>query len=276
MRDRRAVPARPAPASRCARNSDSSIARPASSSAAGPGSRERNSSRRVNRQEGSSPITGSPPDSACSVRRASAARPIDQAGGEIGASAAKRPGAGGGDHGAVAGGGQHAQGGAQVLRLEIAVERVGQQQHVALRRGRRGGFLVAEHVPAPLRQAAFGGEAEPGFRQPAQRRQPVAQIEQRRQPGGPGGIARQFGHQPLARLHAVALGAGGQHLDLHLRHVHAGRAFAPAGLAGHAQRHRLGQRARTAIASAPSCPVSARRSVLARPRVRWISSRVTR
>ena len=53
---------------------------------------------------------------------------------------------------------------------------------------------------------------------------------------------------------------------------------------GHSRRHALQEThsfiasasASDAIASAPSWPVSARRSVLARPRVRWVSSRVTR
>ena len=60
--------------------------------------------------------------------------------------------------------------------------------------------------------------------------------------GGERRVARQFGDQRIARADAVPLGARRQHLDLHLRHVDAGRAFAPAGLARHAQRHCVAQR----------------------------------
>ncbi len=40
----------------------------------------------------------------------------------------------------------------------------------------------------------------------------------------------------------MAVGARGQHLEFQLRHVHAGRAFAPTGLARHAQLHRVRHR----------------------------------
>ena len=56
-----------------ARNSPISTARPASAAASAPGSRERNSSRRVSRQDGSIPTTGrSKAESAARVRAASA------------------------------------------------------------------------------------------------------------------------------------------------------------------------------------------------------------
>ena len=72
---------------------------------------------------------------------------------------------------AIAGGSQHAQRGAQVLRFEPAIERVGKQQHLAalLRRGERGGLAVAEGVAPPDGQGTRRGKAKQAFAQPAQR-----------------------------------------------------------------------------------------------------------
>ena len=52
-------------------------------------------------------------------------------------------------------------------------------------------------------------------------------------------IARQVGDQPVPRRKPVAAPVMVQELDLHPRHVDAGRAFAPAALARDAQIHRL-------------------------------------
>ena len=93
-------------------------------------------------------------------------------------------------------------------------------------RRQRGRRRLAER---PVRRSVERGEARDG----------VARIHQRRQARGIGRIARQVGDQPVAQGQAAAPVGGGQHLDLHLRHVDAGRAFAPAALAGDAQLHRL-------------------------------------
>ena len=74
------------------------------------------------------------------------------------------------------------------------------------------------------------------------RRHPVAQVQQRREPRGVRRVARQIGDEPVARGQAVPLAVVVQELDLHLRHVDAGRAFALAALARDAQRHRLAHR----------------------------------
>src|SRR5206468_11110148 len=52
-------------------------------------------------------------------------------------------------------------------------------------------------------------------------------------------ISRQIRYQPVARGETVAFAVVVQKLDLHARHVDAGRAFALAALARDAQRHRL-------------------------------------
>ena len=53
-------------------------------------------------------------------------------------------------------------------------------------------------------------------------------------------IARQIADQAIAQRQAVLREARRLHLDFHARHVDAGRAFALAGLARHAQFHGLG------------------------------------
>ncbi len=98
---------------------------------------------------------------------------------------------------------------------------------------------------ASRRQAGRGrAAANPVARSPSRRSREnlVAQIGQRREWRDQLRVARQFGDQPVAPRQAVAVEARRQHLDLHLRHVDAGRAFAPARLAGNAQRHRIGDR----------------------------------
>src|SRR3546814_2720904 len=54
-----------------------------------------------------------------------------------------------------------------------------------------------------------------------------------------GRVARQVGDQQLAQGHPLLSRPRRQHLDLHLRHVDAGRALALAALAGDAERQRL-------------------------------------
>ena len=79
---------------------------------------------------------------------------------------------------------------------------------------------------------------------PGNERKTVAEVGERGEPCGDRRIAGQGGDQALPPPRALARHARGQHLDLHPRHIDARRAFAPAGLAGDAERHRLGERVR--------------------------------
>ena len=129
---------RPAAASP-ARNSSNSKAREASASASTPGSIDGNSSLSVNRQDGSSPTTGTPraragPAAASSRRasaRASSTRPADRKR----TPAAQGARAVGGERAqladAVAEPAEHLDGGLQVLRLEVAVEGIGEKENLA-------------------------------------------------------------------------------------------------------------------------------------------------
>ena len=133
---------RPAAASR-ARNSSSRKAWLASRSVSAPGSMDRNSSRRVSRQEGSSPTMGTPRArngaAAASTRRASARASSTRPGRQERASAAQ--GARGGlppvaaisarSRDAIAEAGEHVDRRVQVVRLEVGVEGVGEQRDLA-------------------------------------------------------------------------------------------------------------------------------------------------
>ena len=55
---------------------------------------------------------------------------------------------------------------------------------------------------------------------------------------------REVADEAVAQRQAMLLHARGQHLDLHLRHVDAGRTFVAAGLARHAKLERIGHRVR--------------------------------
>ena len=121
-----------------ARNSASSMARSASARASGPGSSDGSSSFSVNRHDGSSPTTGASPASAASVRRISRrARSTMPAARKVRPQHSGRPRMRG-TLGRTAGRAQHAHRGAQILRLEIAVEGIGEQQHRRAVRRRRG------------------------------------------------------------------------------------------------------------------------------------------
>ncbi len=61
-------------------------------------------------------------------------------------------------------------------------------------------------------------------------------MQARRQPR----VARQIGDQALTRAKATAAGARRKNLDLHARHVYAGRAFTAARFAGNAELQRFG------------------------------------
>ena len=110
-----------------------------------------------------------------------------------------------------------------------------------------------EHVAPERGQGALRADAGKFLEQRAQQRTVVAPVGERGEAGRQVRIARQIADQPVAQRKAVFLRARGQHLDLHLGHVDAGRAFMAAGLAGDAEFQRLhhlvgGQRVRPELA----------------------------
>src|SRR5262249_35364812 len=91
------------------------------------------------------------------------------------------------------------------------------------------------------------GEAGWGLRPRPQARFVVAQVGEPRPLGRERRVARQVADEPVAQREPALGNARRLHLDLHARHVDAGRALAPAGFAGDAEpqclRHlRRGQR----------------------------------
>ena len=92
-----------------------------------------------------------------------------------------------------------------------------------------------EHVAAEGGQGAARADAGKALEQLSQQRAAVAQIGQRREARREAGIAREIADQAVAQGQAMRGRARGEHLDLHLGHVDAGRAFVAAGLAGDAE-----------------------------------------
>jgi hypothetical protein len=96
------------------------------------------------------------------------------------------------------------------------------------------GASISVSRKASRRKAGRGRDAaSPSVRSPSRRSSGLAL---RRLESG----ARQLGDEALAPRDPVRRGAGGVGLDLHARHVDAGRAFAPARLARDAELQRLG------------------------------------
>src|SRR6185295_4625497 len=142
----------------------------------------------------------------------------------------------------VAGGVQDARGGDRVLALEDAVEGVDEEHRrlaVAARGGDRrlGGREQArvvrapERVAAPARQRAVGGEAEQPLAQQRRSRQRSERVGERRDAGERVRNVGQLADDAVLQRAAVAPGVLGEDLDLHPRHVDAGRALALAALA---------------------------------------------
>ena len=171
-----------------------------------------------------------------------AARLLDQTDREEGAPAAERTAAavrGLRQMHAVAGGGEHAERGLDVLRLEIAVEGVGEEHDRARIVGAGHARRLAPDVAAPARQVPARAQAGIFFRPLPEPGLVVAQVGEVGPARGIRRIAREISDQPVAQREPVLGDARGLHLDLHARHVDAGGAFAPAGLAGHAELERL-------------------------------------
>ena len=150
-------------------------------------------------------------------------RALEHADRKIGASAAQP----GGNLHAVAGGLEYHLGRARVLRLEVAIEGVDEQHDIALR-----GAGVAKVIAPPARQRP------PGKTDGALERA-RGEIGKRREARRDGRIARQEGDRPIAGAVTMARLVVGEELDLHTRHVDAGRAFALAAFARDAEIERL-------------------------------------
>ena len=135
---------------------------------------------------------------------------------------------------------QHSHGRSRVLRLEGGVEAVGEQQRLRPAARRLPAIGRVEAVPPPGRQPAVPGEAGGAFAQRSERPGPLGGVEQRGERRQPGRVMRQGGHQPVAERQAAPGLVLVQELDLHPRHVHPGRAFAPAALAADAELHGAG------------------------------------
>jgi hypothetical protein len=140
---------------------------------------------------------------------------------------------------AVAGGGEHAERGLDILRLEIAVEGVGEEHHPARIVGAGQTRGLAPRIAAPARQAPARAQAGVFFRPLPQPQLVVAQVGDIGPSGGERRIARQISDHAVAQREPVLGDPRRLHLDLHARHVDAGRALAPAGLAGDAELERL-------------------------------------
>ena len=149
------------------------------------------------------------------------------------------------DVNAITRGLEHAQRGDRVLRLEVVVERVGEQDDVAVLRRTyliASGGRLQERAGLPLRQAALRREADQLLAERREDRYAVAQVDERRQTRGDRRIAREEGDEPVLQSPAVAAVVVMEKLDLHPRHVDAGRAFALAALAADAEIERLVER----------------------------------
>ena len=243
------------------------------------------SSRMDSRQDGSRPTMAMPRRPADAARPAArwpwrAPRPPCRW--QVGAAAAQVLAVGrllAGDVHRVARRLQHLERRLRVGRFEEAVEGVHEQHHGP---GRGQQFSRVAPVTPLLKKwrlchsGSCAGPRSPGCVRPARpagrcllRRfsRPAKRLAWPRSPAA----WRPAGPSATSRSSAVGMAE----LDLHARHVHAGGAVALAALAAHAEVQRLAHRiARQAVG--PSWPLTASRSVLARPRVRCCSSRVTR
>ena len=101
-----------------------------------------------------------------------------------------------------------------------------------MRRSRQASLRQRGRLRRALKPACFSDHR-------AQARLVVAQVGEPRPFRRQRRIARQIADQPVVQREAAFRRARRLHLDLHPRHVDAGRAFAPAGLAGDAELQRL-------------------------------------
>ena len=140
----------------------------------------------------------------------------------------------------VAGGGQDAFGGARVFGLEPGGKGISEQHDVpAIADGVGSVDGRTKRLRVPARQTALRGKAQQTLAESGHCRQAVARMHQPAKTAGIGRIARQVRNQPRLQVQPMAASGLMQDLDLHARHVDAGRAFALAGLAGDAEIERV-------------------------------------
>jgi hypothetical protein len=142
---------------------------------------------------------------------------------------------------AVTRGAQYGQRRVRVLGLEIVGEGVDEQHDVGAGVGGRG-RLAQERVAAPPWQRPARRQARPALGQPLHSGQRFAQVGEPRYRSGPRRQARQVGDQAILERETVRALPVVLELDLHFRHVDAGRAVATATLAADAQRQRRAHR----------------------------------
>ena len=144
---------------------------------------------------------------------------------------------------AVTGGGEHGERRLDVLWLEVAVECVGKENDhsrpcAAIAR------RLAPYIGTPARQVASRAQPHISLRPLSQARRVVAHIGKFWPLGRERRVPRQVPDQPLAQREPTLGQPRRLRLDLHTRDVDAGRAFAPARLAGNAKlqglRHLIG------------------------------------
>ena len=177
---------------------------------------------------------------------AAPSRPIDHAAGEKGPAAAMMAAALVERVQRVAGGVQHARRGERVLALEDAVEGVDEEQRRLGAGARRGDRRLGareqrpvarapERVAAPGRQATPRRQAEQPLGECRRAGNAVAQVGEPRHAAGRMGVVGQVRDQAVLQRVAVPLLVVMEELDLHPRHVDAGRALALAALAADAK-----------------------------------------
>ena len=154
----------------------------------------------------------------------------------------------------VAGRPEHVGSGVRVLGFEQAVEGVDEEQRrlaAGAGRGERrlgaGEERLVARAPeggrSPARQRPGRRDAEHAFTQAREPAVGPAQIGERREASEGMAVIGQGRDEAIHQRPAVALLVVGEELDLHARHVDAGRTFALAALARHAQIHRVAHRA---------------------------------
>src|SRR5690606_27006449 len=149
--------------------------------------------------------------------------------GKEGAPAAKRAALQDGacDMDAILGRLEDADGRARVLRLEPAVERIDEEHDLAP--AALGPGALDKVVGAPARKLALRSEAEQALEEPC------PGVRQRWKRPCIRRVAGQVGDGALAQRQRMRLAVMRKKLDLHARHVDAGRALALAALAGDAE-----------------------------------------
>ena len=136
---------------------------------------------------------------------------------------------------AIACSAKHAKRRVCILRLEVIVERIDEQYDVCIVRviaNRHG--TTQEWIATPARQRTARCDTERVLAEPCGSGNAIAKIRDAVHSRRPRRPARQLRKPAVATRDTVNAHPVMQHLDLHLRHVDAGRTFAAAAFAAHA------------------------------------------